>query len=373
MRVLHICNDYYNTGIYRNIHYHLLKKDIESYMFVPTQSRSNQVKIEENGVIREECFNYKDRFHFHRKQRKITNSLVRLVDNVKPDIIHSYFVFSGGYSCLELKKELGIPYVVMVQNTDLNVFFGKMPQLRKIGVDILLNAESVIFLSSAYRDELLKKYVPNSYRIVFLEKSIVVPFGIDSFWLMNVPDKSKRFNNQKVKVITVGTINKNKNQTKVVAACRRLREKGYEVEYVLVGRIENRRVFNNIINRRYTKYLGEMSKEDLLRQYQESDIMVLPSRHESFGLVYAEAISQGLPIIYSRGQGFDGQFAEGTVGFSVDYRNIKDIVSKILTILMNYNDISEQCIKYSAKFNWSDIVTQYISIYYTGIRNKKSS
>ena len=37
--------------------------------------------------------------------------------------------------------------------------------------------------------------------------------------------------------------------------------------------------------------------------YRENDIYVMPSIIETFGLVYAEAMSQGLPVIYTRGQG----------------------------------------------------------------------
>lgn len=40
----------------------------------------------------------------------------------------------------------------------------------------------------------------------------------------------------------------------------------------------------------------------------------MPSHKETFGLVYAEAMSQGLPIIYTKNQGFDGQFPDGYVG-----------------------------------------------------------
>ena len=44
----------------------------------------------------------------------------------------------------------------------------------------------------------------------------------------------------------------------------------------------------------------------------------MTSLGESFGLTYAEAMSQGVPVIYSKGQGFDGQFKEGVVGYHVD-------------------------------------------------------
>ena len=51
---------------------------------------------------------------------------------------------------------------------------------------------------------------------------------------------------------------------------------------------------------------------------------------ETFGLVYAEAMSQGLPIIYTKGQGFDEQFDEGKVGYHADCFNIEEIVKRII-------------------------------------------
>ena len=42
----------------------------------------------------------------------------------------------------------------------------------------------------------------------------------------------------------------------------------------------------------------------------------MPSITETFGLVYGEALSQGLLIIYTKGQGFDGQIKEKLAGYS---------------------------------------------------------
>jgi glycosyltransferase involved in cell wall biosynthesis len=60
-----------------------------------------------------------------------------------------------------------------------------------------------------------------------------------------------------------------------------------------------------------------MPKEKLLNNYRNSDIFIMPSYNETFGLVYIEAMSQGLPIIYTQNEGVDGYFKEGSVGYSV--------------------------------------------------------
>ena len=41
-----------------------------------------------------------------------------------------------------------------------------------------------------------------------------------------------------------------------------------------------------------------------------SDVFAMVSHHETFGLVYIEALSQGLPVLFTQGQGIDGTFSE---------------------------------------------------------------
>ena len=89
----------------------------------------------------------------------------------------------------------------------------------------------------------------------------------------------------------------------------------------------------------------------------------MPSKTETFGLVYAEAMSQGLPILYSAGQGFDGQFPEGTVGFHVDPADARDVAAKIKCVLQNYTELSAHCMKLCTQFDWEQITRRYIELY----------
>ena len=90
---------------------------------------------------------------------------------------------------------------------------------------------------------------------------------------------------------------------------------------------------------------------------------ILPAYTESFGLVYAEAMSQGLPVIYSKGQGFDSQFDEGYIGYSVDARSPEDVADAIIRILDGYAEISGRCAEASKKFMWNKIARVYDSTY----------
>ena len=89
----------------------------------------------------------------------------------------------------------------------------------------------------------------------------------------------------------------------------------------------------------------------------------MPSFTETFGLVYAEAMSQRLPVIYSKEQGFDNQFLEGEVGYHANARSARDVADAIEKVIANYSKISEATIGHVEKFRWKEIVKQYDEVY----------
>src|SRR5699024_28970 len=119
--------------------------------------------------------------------------------------------------------------------TDINVFFKKMKHLKKQGIEVLLEASRIIFLSKPYRDKLLNEIISKDIKKQIKDKIEIIPNGIDVFWFnnMNKPIKSKH---NKVQVLSVGVINKRKNILITAQACKLLREK-YDInlELVLVG------------------------------------------------------------------------------------------------------------------------------------------
>ena len=100
-----------------------------------------------------------------------------------------------------------------------------------------------------------------------------------------------------------------------------------------------------------------------LVEQQTPKKVFMPSFTESFGLVYAEAMSQGLPVVYSAGQGFDGQFAEGEVGYRVDSHSPESVANGILKVIENYGNISPYVSQKAKKFRWDEIVQVYSDIY----------
>lgn len=365
MKILHINSYYCGSDFYKNLYDVQVRNRLDISVFVPVSSDINDKKDFGDYTTISKNHNKYDRLFFFTKQIKIYKDLVKKYEVKKFSIIHAHSLFSNGYIALKLKRDFNIPYVVVVRSTDVNLFFKKMIHLRKIGFHILENADHVIFLSKSYRDEVIRKYVPEKYRKEILSKTEIIPNGIDDYWFDNSFSRTKEPNISNLRLLQIGDINKNKNIETTIKAVRLLIEGKYGVRLDVVGKVKDQKVFDKIKGMNFVNYLGYKSKEELIKIYRENDIFILPSLNESFGLVYAEAMSQGLPVIYSKGQGFDGQFDQGMIGYRVNPLDPKDIANKIKEVLKNHSTISNECVNRAKKFSWIEIAAKYTEIYTT--------
>lgn len=368
MRVLHINVNYIMSALHQTMIEHLNRLGVDNRVFVPAYDKTRAVLACGDYVTLSECFRKWDRLCFHWKQAKILSSLLRSYDVPSFDLIHAHTLFTDGNAAMTLSQRFGIPYIVAIRNTDVNDFFKWQPQLRSLGVRILRNARAVFFLSPAYRETVIEKYVPRAYREEIRGKSFLIPNGIDDFWHENIcrrnSDESlERFAGKELRCIYVGGIDANKNIELTLKGLERFRRDGWRCTLTAVGKIVDQRVYARLCRYAAFHYVGPKKKEELIRYYREADLFIMPSHTETFGLVYAEAMSQGLPVLYTRGQGFDGQFAEGEVGYSVDDRDPAELAEKIRLAVSNYPALSHFASLASRQFYWDNICEKYLSIY----------
>ena len=109
-------------------------------------------------------------------------------------------------------------------------------------------------------------------------------------------------------------------------------------------------------------FLGPIyDKEELIRILREHSLFVMASIHETFGLVYVEALSQNLPLVYTRGQGVDGMF-DASMGIAVDPLDVDSIKNAIKTILKKSKSYSNKNIHFE-DFRWINIAKHYLNLY----------
>ena len=364
MNVLHINSYYILAPFYKNL-YDRQIQNLNIDVYVPISIKYQDVNKDIGQYSKKSiAFKESDRLFFFKKHRKIYEDINQQYTIEQYDLIHAHSLFSNGYIAYKLKKKYEIPYIVAIRNTDVNLFFKKMLHLRPVGLKIMNEASKVVFISEAYRSHVLKKYIPLRCRKKIYDKSVIIPNGIDQFWIDNKNySRIVRNPDEKIRIICVGDIEKNKNQKRTAMACEILLRDKRDVIFNIVGRNNDKEMCERLQNMTFVNYYGTMRKENLLNIYRENDIFVMPSLTETFGIAYAEAMSQGLPIIYTKGQGFDGQFDEGIVGYHVNPNDEYDIAQKIEKIFKHREVLSQRCIEKVDKFNWDNITDMYMKIY----------
>ena len=372
MNILHICSDYPNQAIYKNLLSELGLKGISQTVYIPVRDES---LVGKNQVENLPNLNFKyalilrsiHRIMFGLKVKTVCDHLKEVIDVSKFDLIHAHFLLSDGEVARRLSVEFGIPFITAVRNTDINTFFTYKPHLRFNASKIIKKAKSVIFLSPSYLQKAKDKFIPGISHNDIESKAKVIPNGIPDMWFENTPRKAPPIQSPPLKLLFVGEFSRNKNLRSIIEVCSDLNSE-IKVELTLVGGGgDDYDYILKLINspeNSFCKYVGKVAESDkLIEIYLRNDIFVMPSFAESFGLVYIEAISQGLPIIYTKGEGIDGYFAPNEVGIAVNPHNKSEIKSAIKQIYSNLSSYQVESVQKIAKFNWSEISDTYLNLY----------
>ena len=75
--------------------------------------------------------------------------------------------------------------------------------------------------------------------------------------------------------------------------------------------------------------LGELNESNMIMAYQSSDVFLMPSRAESFGMMAVEAMACGVPVIVTKGSALTEITANGKAGLAVDYGDVESLTSAI--------------------------------------------
>lgn len=111
-------------------------------------------------------------------------------------------------------------------------------------------------------------------------------------------------------------------------------------------------------------FLGQLSRDELVKHYADSDLFVLPTREDCFALVILEALCAKLPIISSKyADGAYDLIEEGKSGFITDPYHAEEFAKCIEAILEN-KELRENMQKQSAqiidKFRFSNVAKGYM-------------
>lgn len=156
---------------------------------------------------------------------------------------------------------------------------------------------------------------------------------------------------------------KNKN---IEILAENLNEKYFSnnIKIYIIGDVIDHDYYEYLKKYKNLVFLGSKSKEEISEIMKKMHIFTLVSHHETFGLVYLEALTQNLPVIYTKDEGFDKYFLEGTVGYPVNSNSGIDLIKKTKMIINNYSQIQNNLKDLNKQaFSWEQNALYHKDIY----------
>lgn len=370
--ILHIANYYTITRVYKNLTEALDRLNLTQIIYTAFRGAelcgANKPNLSARGsqIIYRHILNFYGRLNYSYKIGKVTKDVMHHVNVDEISGMHAHTLFSDGRVAYNIYKKFNKPYVVSIRNTDINFFFKYFFHLRAGARQTLLNAQKIVFISEAYKKRLLMHPYFTDIQKQLANKSVVIPNGIDDYWINNISPAHKTVS-APVKLLFVGRIDRGKNLEKLMNAVLKLHSAKQATTLHIVGTGKGN-YYENCVRKMQKHpgifyYHGSIHDKSILRKlYGSSDILVMPSRSETFGLVYIEALSQGIPVLYTRDEGIDGFFSE-KIGEAVISSSEDDIYKKIQKIIEEYSSYSFDPKSITALLHWDTIAQKYFSIY----------
>lgn len=209
----------------------------------------------------------------------------------KIDLIHAHVAYPAGAVGRNISELLGVPYVVTEHMSPFPMASFKR-SAQKYLVPPLKAAHAVLAVGDKLREE-LKTY------------------GIQSRLIRNFVDldqfKPRPFASEVPHIFTLGRLDRQKNFGVLISALSTLKQKSWNLtiggdgsELKKLKSLVKKNQLDDRIN-----FVGAMDRDEVVHQMQHSSFFVLPSLHESFGVVALEAMACGKPVITTKNGGID--------------------------------------------------------------------
>ncbi|AHF10907.1 glycosyltransferase family 4 protein [Dehalobacter restrictus] len=280
------------------------------------------------------------------------------------DLIHAHVALPDGHAAFLLKKDDDIPLVVTIHGQDFQSTLTKNEKCRRRLFEVLEGTDRIIAVSSK-----LKNIIRDQ---AFFSKTEVINNGIDLNDCVPPPDISGN-TRKEIRILSVSNLKKTKGIDLNLRAVSSLTKKYPSLKYFIAGDGEERKALEDLTESLNLKdkvvFLGKLTHPEVMKEMAEADIFCLPSWQEGFGVVYIEAMAQGLPAIGVRGEGIEDALIHGQNGLLVAPRNVEDLSGALDALLRDpaycrrLGEAGRQTVL--DQFTWSNNAAQTARVYQT--------
>ena len=312
-------------------------------------------------------------FHYQPYELALSSKLVDMVTLHKIELLHVHYAIPhayAGYMAKQMLKEQGIsiPMVTTLHGTDITLV-GNHPNY-KTAVSFSINQSDVV---TAVSNDLKEE----TYRLFDIKKEIhVIPNFIELDKYRNeshIACQRSVMADKEERIIThISNFRKVKRIPDVVKIFYKIQQK-IPAKLMMVGdgpeRVKAEYLCEELGISDKVIFFGNSSEIDSILSY--SDLFLLPSETESFGLAALEAMAWGVPVISTNSGGLPEVNVEGESGFMADVGAIDTMAEKAITILSTKETLStfkSNALKVAQKFDIAFVLPMYEELYANALK-----
>lgn len=315
-------------------------------------------------------------FHYQPYELALSSKLVDMVKLHKIELLHVHYAIPHAYAGYMAQKMLEeeniyIPMVTTLHGTDITLV-GNHPFYKPAVTFSINNSDVVTSVSKSLKEDTIHLFDIKK-EIFVVPNFIDIPKKINPFTdcqrdLMAEPNE---------RIIThVSNLRKVKRVKDVIEIFDRIQKK-IPAKLIIVGEGPERAACERLCAKKGIEekviFLGNSNEVDKILCF--TDLFVLPSEKESFGLAALEAMACGVPVISSNTGGLPEVNIEGISGFLSDVGDIDEMAENALKILASdeiLNKFKKQAIESAMVYDTKKIVPIYENLYKMAIQQKNS-
>ena len=303
----------------------------------------------------------------------LSSKLVDVTINQKLDILHVHYAIphaSAAFSAQQIlkTKNIDLPFITTLHGTDITLL-GKDKSFQPVIEFAINQSDAVTAVSESLKED--------TYKFFDIKKNIeVIPNFIDPNLYRFAEDIElrARFAEKNEVIIThISNFRKVKRMDDVIRIFEGV-QKQLSAKLLMVGDGPELHQAKNL-----TRELGISEKVFFLGKSKRieqitsiSDVFLLPSEKESFGLVALEAMASGVAVVSSNVGGLPEVNKDGVTGFLNEVGDIEGMIASVLTILNDKDTLDRfktNALEHSQKFDLNKIVPVYENLYLSLVKS----
>ena len=370
MRIFFVTNNYtpYSGGVVQSITATVNALREQGHeVFIITLNFLGEKHDDAEYIIRITCpikFRYKK--NYMAIPWRPTHAIKKLIEHYAPDIIHVHHPFLLGLSALHAARAYNIP-CVFTYHTLYEKYAHYIP-IPKICVKPLINTtvrnfcnkvDAIIAPSSCVKNNLLSQNI--------LTPIFIIPSPLRACFKNTIDETIQKKNSHFFELLLVTRFVPEKNVPFVFEMIQllpnnfRITLAGYGSDSEKLQKL----AYDTLqLSLERVRFVHAPDQEQLLELYRCADLFIFPSQTDTQGIVLAESMSQGVPIIALDGPGQRDIIINGENGFIVENaQKMAEIIMKISANKNIYNHLISEARVTAKNYDAQSIIQKLLTLY----------